>query len=463
MTQDLELRILTGLHQGARCPAQDGVLLGSHEQCDVVLCDEGIASEAARLWIGNTAWRLTGHGDPQDAPTELPFGTPWSLGTIHVTVAHPDDAWPSSEELSALLRFPKESGAHAGDAVPGERLADETAASGKEGGKAEIATAPHGYRDALQKGSPPQENTLHSRVGSTQRKKSRLRWAAGGLLLLLVFGGAASYSPAGVQSDAHIPAAPLADNETLARTQQLLRRLGYADRLRASLSSDHQVVVTGWVRDNKDHDELATVLTGIWPLPSLRVDDQEQVSARIAAQSADLDMRVAVEYPGPGHLIIRGIAATDAVRTQALERLKPNDDAGPRVTMTVSLAGQVSAAVYKAVAAAGLPAVSADWKDKVLWIGARGFDTPQLKRLEGILEALNSSYMNALRLRPDELPASPGVPFRVHSVVGGAQPWVMLEDGTRIVVGGTHGAYSLKSIEDGRVVFDGPSTAVIAR
>jgi type III secretion protein D len=458
MTQDLELRVLTGLHHGARCPAQDGALLGSHERCDIVLCDEGIAEEAVRLWIGNEAWRLSTHDDMPDSAQELPFGAPYRLGPIHVTVACAGDSWPTPDELSAMLRSAEESQGDSGRGMHDSDAAGMTSASATEEGGTAIATPRHPDQNL-----PLEEGAYHLEAGRAQRKKSRLRWAFGGLLILLVFGGAASYSPAGVQPDAQLASAPLADAETLTRTQQLLRNRGYADRLHAALSSEQQIVVSGWVRDNKDHDELATVLTEIWPLPTLQVDDQGQATARIMAQSLDLDVRVVVEYPSPGHLTIRGIAASDTARTQALERWQANVDASPQVTITLLPAEQVRAALNKAISAAGLPTVTTDWKDKTLWVGARGFDARQLQRLKGILDALNSSYVNTLQVGEDESPKSVPIPFRVHSVVGGTQPWIMLEDGTRIIVGGTHGAYSLKSIEDGRVVFDGPSTAVIAR
>jgi type III secretion protein D len=449
--QDLELRVLSGLHHGARCTARDGALLGSHDDCDVILGDDGIAEKAVRLWVGDIAWRLSAHDDPTDTSGELSFGTPFPLGPVHVTVARAADPWPDPAELS----MPQDAAEDSRNDSAHDTMAhlDPDAARGNQ------TMSMHSRQDrpVARRGE-----AVHPKAGR-RRKGTGSRWAVGGLLILLVFGSVASFSPPAVRSNPRMEVGPGADADSLSRVRRLLLEQGYSHRIQATLTADREVLVTGWIRDEMEHDGLATALSAIWPLPAMRVDNETQAAGRVVSRAQDLDVRVEVDYPAPGQLSIRGIAASDEVRTEALERWRADDDASPRIAATLLVASQVSAALDEAVAAAGLPHVPSTWKDKALRVAPRGFDVTQCQRLGGILDALNSTYMNALTLGQDDTPPAPSIPFRVHSVVGGGQPWVMLEDGTRIVIGGTHGAYRLTSIEDGSVVFDGPAKTVIPR
>jgi type III secretion protein D len=429
MTQDLELRVLAGLHEGARCTARDGALIGSDTQCDVVLGDDGIAPEAARLWLGDECWRLSAHDDSADATPELPFGAAFPLGPIHITVARTGDPWPDC------------------CAPAGAQAASQAAAT----------DATRGTAPALRLADLP---TAPSAAG--RKARAGLQWVLGGILVLLVFGAVASFSPTRVQSSPRVNDATNAAGTALRQAQRILRDLGLSERVQASLTPDKVVLVQGWVLDQGEQDRLSSALAALWPFPALRLHDQSRVAASALERVKDLDLLAAIDYPAPTRLAIRGIAASDAVRAAALERWSANSDAFPQTTIDILLAEHVGAAVTQAVAAADLPSVGVDWIGKSLIVKARGFDAAQIARLQSIVDTLNGTYMGALLIQKDE-PAPATLPFRVHTIVGGTQPWVMLEDGTRIVVGGTHGAYRLKSIEDGAVVFDGPATTVIKR
>jgi len=55
------------------------------------------------------------------------------------------------------------------------------------------------------------------------------------------------------------------------------------------------------------------------------------------------------------------------------------------------------------------------------------------------------------------------VPFGILSVVGGDTPFIVLEDGQKLLVGGTYRNYRLISIEDNQLTFDGPRPAIVLR
>lgn len=456
MTQDLELRVLTGIHAGARCAVKNDALIGSHGRCDVVLCDNGIAEEAARLRVDSATWRLSMQDDAGDAPQEVRFGTPLALGPVLLTVAHAGDAWPEPDLCSGT----RESGSGAGDSAcvaPPER--EDTPAQTAAGATRDTRNPADRGQDLY---ADAGESTVHA--GALRRRKGLgLRWAVGGLLIVLVFGSVASFPPSKVPSISRVPAVPATDTEALLRAQRLLTERGYAPRVRASLSAEQEVLITGWVRDDLEHDHLATTLSTIWPLPAMRVGKETDVQARMNARMQGLDVSVTTVQAATGDLAVRGVAGSDAARQEAYRRWREDVETSSQATMTLLLASDIADALNQAVAAAGLPAVASTWKDNAMLVDAGGLDRLQREKLKSVLDTLNPIHMNALRVDGEKPVATGAMPFRIQTVVGGRQPWVVLDDGTRIVVGGTHGAYRLTSVEDGSVIFDGPTTAVIPR
>lgn len=437
MQQEFELRILSGLHHGARCPVRASATIGSHPQCDVVLSDEAIPPEAATIRIEEDGWRLSLDGVAEDASPVLPFNTSAALGATRLTVASADAPW--IEPIEEPLRAPDSGSA----GQPGSVLGDGVRVQG--------------------------EAKTHRRGSKTRPAQDRGRagmlWSIAGILLVLVFGGVAvaAFSPPRMQPAAKLAPLDGTGAESLGRVLHVLQQLSFAERVSASLSPDHHVVITGWVRDEPEHDRLSTALASIWPSPTLQVGTQEQMTRRIESLVQDLDIRVAVDYLSAGRYTIRGIAGSDTVRNEAFDRWTAGLGNFASAAAQITLASEALASVQAAVANADLDAVSVEWSTGTFVIRAKGYDAIRLGRLQALIDVLNVTYMNALVIEPVDAAPPSSVPFRIHSVVGGAQPWLVLEDGTRMVVGGTHGDYLLKSIDDGRIVFEGPNTAVITR
>src|SRR5690606_31571396 len=93
MSALLEVRVLSGLHERARCEAEDGALVGADASCDIVLADEGIAPQAARLRIGAQGWTLAADDDLAAGEPATPFNQPLALGSVWITVARRTDDW----------------------------------------------------------------------------------------------------------------------------------------------------------------------------------------------------------------------------------------------------------------------------------------------------------------------------------------------------------------------------------
>ena len=103
----LELRILSGLHAGAREPLGDAdAVLGSVADCDFILKDLGMAPRQGRLEFGESGWRLQLWGPDEDEPSESIVMAPGSLhrvGPVVVSVDEVDAPWPNSALVRELL------------------------------------------------------------------------------------------------------------------------------------------------------------------------------------------------------------------------------------------------------------------------------------------------------------------------------------------------------------------------
>jgi type III secretion protein D len=178
-----------------------------------------------------------------------------------------------------------------------------------------------------------------------------------------------------------------------------------------------------------------------------------------------------------GSLAIRGVASDAAQRQRALTMLRSQL---PGITvdgMYIVLAQQVSDELYALLENAGLTKVRLLWQTDRLQASTDGLTPDQQARLREMIERFNPRFMNIVALptvTPAEVavaraaalappPVASTVPFRIQSVIGGPQPFLVLGDGTKLVPGGTYKRYRLASIEAGRIVFDQPHAVVMPR
>ncbi|CAM3620954.1 type III secretion system inner membrane ring subunit SctD [Bordetella flabilis] len=433
MSQTLELRVLTGLHRGARCPVQDGATIGSDTECDIVLADAGIAAHAAAIHIGPAAWCLRPAGEETGADTPLAFNAAGRIGTVSLTVSTVDTPWPQHVEATSAESCAKQARSSADDGPPPRR-----------GGPDNMPPGPFPMREGRRTG------TL---------------WAVAGILAILVFGGVAvaSFSPSVTPRPLQGAAPPSSVAEALDATRRALRHLGLQDRVSAYLSEDQHVWVTGWVHDDAEHDRLAAALASIWPGPLLKLENQARVRDEIVSFVRDLDIRVAVDYQAAGTFTVRGIAASQAIRDEAVQRWTSAIAGYAPGTARIMLVPEVEAAVQAAALRADVGEISVGWSEQRIIIGTTELDEMRRTRLNSLVETLNDTYLNALVVT-NTVEAPPSAPpFTIHSVISGDSPWLMLRDGTKVVIGGTYGGYRLTAIEDGSITFEGPRTTVIPR
>jgi type III secretion protein D len=461
MTSRHEFRVLSGVHADARCAIDEQAIVGSDAAGDIVLSDAGVP-RSAQVRVSGEKWGLA--ANDADAAPDLSLSQPAQLGDVWVTVSHPDDPWPL---------------------VPAAPVAAAAAVAAPVGDKAENATAaPAAVAPAADRlaGKPVDPAVLAATGTATTPSKPRRRGrfivpVALGLLVLaiaiaLMFALLPPPPPAPV-----VPVDPRAaalDKSVLA-VEQALDALGMRPALQVTRGPGGVVVVTGWVRDRAEQDRVSGALARVWPMPAMRVNNREEVADSAQALLRPYSYKYEARMDANGSLAVRGVASDAAQRQRALNMLSSQLPGIQVDGMRVVLAQQVSDELYGMLENAGLTQVKLMWQTDRLEASTAGLTPAQQARLREMIDRFNPRFMNIVSMPPVApeaiavakaaavAPVATTVPFRIQSVIGGPQPFLVLGDGTKLVPGGTYRRYRLASIESNRIVFDQPHAAVVPR
>ena len=121
----LELRVLSGLHQGAALPLfGEPVSIGADQDADLELCDPGVEGRHAQLFCTDGRWTLQAqegllqdeNGTAQAQIADLAPGMAFSIGGIRLCVANAQSAWV--EEPAEVPRVQNEAALDHQGAVP---------------------------------------------------------------------------------------------------------------------------------------------------------------------------------------------------------------------------------------------------------------------------------------------------------------------------------------------------------
>jgi type III secretion protein D len=445
----LEVRILAGEHRHARCPAHDEAIIGASSSCDIVLRDPGLSGKAARLRVHAGGWRLhilapgtsneDGIGDADDATRELlrDFGQPVWLGAACITVSRQDDPWNE----------------------PG---------NSQDAQWRQLQDAQQGCTPAASESPPLARGGLSSdsflRAPSGRRRGRAMALPATIALVLSGIGAIWALRPTEpihalpAQAASLYPASGTDDYRQ--RVIAAVAALGLDPGVRVVPNADRAIWVTGWVPSRHQHDLLAQALAQFDPRPVLRVECGDTTEQRAQASLDTFDAVSKVKYLDNGLFQVRAIAASPTVRDAMLAALdRAGVTAGERDIM---LADEVKSRFQADAARAALPPIDLAWAGRKLRIHAPRLDEAQGKRLFDLVASTNERLMQVL-LPPTFESVPRTLPFRVRTIVGGAQPWLLLDDGTKLLPGGTHDNYRLVAIEDKRVVFENSGTVVVPR
>ncbi|MFY4026946.1 type III secretion system inner membrane ring subunit SctD [Achromobacter xylosoxidans] len=453
MSEALELRVLSGLHRDARCLAADGAVLGADPACDIVLADDGMGPRAARLRIGETGWDLANDdgapADPAGGQPRTPFNRPVPLGPVWITVARRGDPWANPPDA-------------ANDALAGGAVVVAAADDAAAPSVAPAAAAPN--RD--------EERLLERRLPLPPiqgRRRKRDSWPVllglAAVVLTFVVAIFLAWMPQSTASRApQVDPRLAAAEKSVGQISAVFERMGLASRLHVSMARDGVVTVSGWVRNAAEQDAVAAALSQIWPMPAMRISNEDAAVRTASTALRAFNVRYAPRYEGDGRLIVAGIASSARERASALDALRAQLPGMTVLGNDIALTQQVSDTLSSRLVDAGLSGVTLTWKPDHLEIAAGALDDDQQARLQETLDDFNKSHLGVARLAAaSATAAADSVPFVIRSVVGGAQPFVVLEDGSKLLVGGVYRKYRLVAVENTRIIFEGPRTAIVTR
>lgn len=394
LAASLELRVLQGLHQGAQVPLAaftQGLDIGAAGQADVLLRD---APGQARLAV-------TGEGlqwQEDDFSRDLQPGMAWRWGSVVLGLALPQAPWPT--QLPALAfdrsRTSAEPPAPAGQpqAYEVETGADPAADDG--------AAAPF---DAPERVQRPQARRPDAARWTAARTAGVLAVVLAASLLLL---GLASrlVAPPVAATPLTAPAAALPAVD-MRQVRQLLVDLGAEMVVLPRLRPDGRLVLKGVVADDDQLEALAVGLRKITGNASVLVITQAEFVARVKTLQHNLPEGIRAQAQDQGLLILE--AANDGVDWALARQLV--DGELPEVVLV-----------------------------------------NQVLRGSGPREPEQAAPVPSFQSQPPQA-ALPALP-RIAAVVGGARPFLLLEQGQKWLPGGQIGGVTLQAVEDQSLVFE---------
>lgn len=451
MSAALELRVLDGMHAGARAALPAGpelkLAIGSALDNDIVLSDPGIEPRhAVLLWQAERGrWQLLRAGQAAEGDGLAP-GEAALLGPIRVTVVAANDPF----DLTAAPPMAPE------PEIRDDEVRPEPAADDAPAPEAALATA-----GALESAAPDDRPA----AGAPGGRPWAWVLALGSLAVMALVVVALALFARGATEPAATAAAPAVDRavaDLRATVVGVLRQQGLDGRLQVQGNAT-QATVQGLLSGDDQLEPLAAALARLSPRPRLQVWTLDQV--RAAARDAGLRWppSVTLAVADSGALRLAGSLPSDeaeAALQQALRTLLP-----PFVAMQADFVPPAVLAqrFIDEARAAGF-ALDGRVEGRQLRLSAT-VPAAELPRWERWLLGAQSRLAGLLRLNvqlrdPVVAAAAPRkLPFRVASVVGGERPHLLLDDGTKLAPGARHAGYTLVQIDDDALVLQGAGPA----
>lgn len=462
-----ELRVLLGAQAGSRLPLSDGeYTVGSGDDCSLILVGPRIATRHATLLIASGTVQvrpdagrvLDAQGRVLDQPTALAPGMPIEFDGVWLTIDHAEATWPDVRDLAAGFAT----------AVP-----PATDAAATQPGPAAAARWPR--------------RRMLRMVGIGLAVAALLSSAATVALGLLrekpslpATADAANPADAGasaVDAIASAPGEPSSGASTAASSAasaaasappvppaaltQVLQHLALDDVLTVSPQPGGAWRISGYIPTAKTKAALAKALQELQelqPPPDLQVYAQDEMIA--AAQQA----LITADLPGSLHFAPGSSGSTlklvGAARSEALA-----DAAAMTAIRRVPGLHQLEGEVL-------LPEdLLARLKDELTTVGlnrrvtfAREFPEvvltgklvgDDLARWQTLYDKFRAAFGDTLPIQANVDGTPPVLPFVVQAVVGGPSPYLVTEDGTRVIRGGRIAGRTLIAIQNGELVFEG--------
>lgn len=458
-----ELRILCGVHAGARTslqPGEQALTLGRSADHDIVLRD---SPAQGTVTLTSDGW--TWSGRPGVPSVALPLGVGVRFGTVVLTVDDARAPWPDVDQLeieAEPMSDAELSPLH--EVVPElESMTDEPT---------EMAATSE--LPVPTDGEPPPSNIITPAITEKfpARRLSRRRvpgWA------IAVTGGAAviwlSLALWPTPSTQAVAAAPAASSVNADSVRELVASLGLSESLRVLTEQPDGLKVVGVVDDDVRRDTLRERLAALEPIPASNILTQPEFKTEVDALAKSLEPGLKLVAKDRATVLLSGVVNEPTEVDALSQRIAVELPTAVRVEKAIKTSAEVVAGFSEELHRLGLPMRARLEGDRMLVEGRLA--RPRVAQWEALILNFNKHYGERIPFVASldeeipvaadaDAPASASSPPakvwlpRIDSVVGGDAPYLVLADGRKVMPGGTLNGYELVAIRnDSLVVRDG--------
>lgn len=438
----LELRVLTGTHAGARVLLPDAPqVLGSADDCDLILCDDGIAPQHARLERLEDGSALLHVLDRDLPPIHIRPGQGAEVGQVRIAVEEADAPW--NEDVPIADQPPP-------DVLP--MAAGDGEAAGQEAVEPQAAAA---QAPATRPLAPPRA------VGGWWMVLGAAMLVGAGAVSYLAWTGVARVPTARDAATAAGGASAVA----LDAVDATIARLGLSDRVRVERQPGQLPVVHAGLLSPEDAEALGVALSKLDPRPGLRIMSEEDLQAAVVdallRQSEAIERPLSSTYLGAGRFRVSGRVADDGQRQSVLGQLDAAVPEARGFEHALRTDLEASEAMLEDLRQHAALDIQGEWSHNLLAMRVRVNDGAEAARWERALVAVTRDHtlpFKATLFGPGAQKAGEALaPPQVRSVIGGPSPYVVLADGSKVMLEGTVGNLRLVEITPRAAVFASPS------
>ncbi|MFA5489284.1 MAG: EscD/YscD/HrpQ family type III secretion system periplasmic domain-containing protein, partial [Candidimonas sp.] len=168
-------------------------------------------------------------------------------------------------------------------------------------------------------------------------------------------------------------------------------------------------------------------------------------------------------YMDNGKVRIEGVALDQDHLDRVLNILRTQFPGLTVDSASIMLADDVQKRLLGKLLAAGFTDASLAWQEKKLVVTATVQNRAQYSALQALIADFNDTHGPIARLSASGNIDNRDAPFEIRTIVSGAQPYIVLANGQKILVGGSHDGYRLEAIEPRRIILQSDERIVIER
>lgn len=398
---ELELRVLEGLHRGARASLNPGSIthsVGKTTDFDIVLRDLPIDSGEIRIADQAWTWR------DQDFEITIPWGEAVNVNGVVIQVCERSEPWPESPE--GPIRHQRQQVSQRVSSEPGEENSESTDVSSVD----EKLT-----RESSETPAQPHRPTA---APSGIRKLGVGVAAAAALTALMVTAWIAisppdqeASTPSAEQVAAESAKAQAINEEEIKAITALIDEKGLSERVEAIPNpSTGRIDIRGVMADDDEFEEFVRTVRKVTSRVLLRIVSHRDFATDVSGLQQDLPEGVQISTRPIGVIVLKGVVNNDEDREALIERIEN----------LVPMAAEINV---------------------------------QLKtKSEQEKEARDNQ-----RAGRDAATALP----KIMAVVGGPEPFLVLQSGDRVMVGGVINGHTLTAITESQIEYKTPEGKTI--